>query len=401
MDKQENIQVQQQSQQQINIQLSSFLKKNNILLGKKLGEGNFAEVFEGFDINLNQKVAIKKLTDLTNLKKFEDEKNAMQKIQNHQYAVQIIKYLNDVELADLGLSQLIQNPELQQLISVFLILFLIESHFLSQKQSKQQNGGNLKYMAPEVTYNIKPFTIKIDVFSIGQILLEFLLKRELTLAEFLKLKENNLFKIIPQLSQHQNYEFVQKILEKMLCHQSDNRLESITLLQRLNQFKIDEGSLKSLQFTSNNTQKMNQSSQKQLPINKNTELCQQLVAIPSKDIVIDKKNSKNSQNLQLAIQLSSINLIEKKEIKSICITNQNMNQKLNLKNYQEKFSITLEKLLLLCKLKHSKCNQKNLKYKGHQHFDSRFERKQNEPRQSIKYCTQLDEVPKTIFFKNK
>ncbi|KAL4512512.1 hypothetical protein ABPG72_020349, partial [Tetrahymena utriculariae] len=298
MDKQENIQVQQQSQQKINIQLSSFLKKNNILLGKKLGEGNFAEVFEGFDINLNQKVAIKKLTDLTNLKKFEDEKNAMQKIQNHQYAVQIIKYLND-------------------------------------KQSKQQNGGNLKYMAPEVTYNIKPFTIKIDVFSIGQILLEFLLKRELTLAEFLKLKENNLFKIIPQLSQHQNYEFVQKILEKMLCHQSDNRLESITLLQRLNQFKIDEGSLKSLQFTSNNTQKMNQSSQKQLPINKNTELCQQLVAIPSKDIVIDKKNSKNSQNLQLAIQLSNINLIDKKEIKSICITNENMYQKLNLKNYQE------------------------------------------------------------------
>ncbi|KAL4512533.1 hypothetical protein ABPG72_020370, partial [Tetrahymena utriculariae] len=98
MDKQENIQVQQKSQQQINIQLSSFLKKNKILLGKKLGEGNFAEVFEGFDINLNQKVAIKKLTDLTNLKKFEDEKNAMQKIQNHQYAVQIIKYLNDVEL---------------------------------------------------------------------------------------------------------------------------------------------------------------------------------------------------------------------------------------------------------------------------------------------------------------
>ncbi|KAL4512516.1 hypothetical protein ABPG72_020353, partial [Tetrahymena utriculariae] len=234
---------------------------------------------------------------------------------------------------DLGLSQLIQNPELQQLIS---------------KQSKQQNGGNLKYTAPEVTYNIKPFTIKVDVFSIGQILLEFLLKRELTLAEFLKLKENNLFKIIPQLSQHQNYEFVQKILEKMLCHQSDNRLESITLLQRLNQFEIDEGSLKSLQFTSKNTQKMNQSSQKQLPINKNTELCQQLVAIPSKDIVIDKKNSKNSQNLQLAIQLSNINLIEKKEIKSICITNQNMNQKLNLKNYQEvkldfKNSLSLQK----------------------------------------------------------
>ncbi|KAL4512534.1 hypothetical protein ABPG72_020371, partial [Tetrahymena utriculariae] len=221
---------------------------------------------------------------------------------------------------DLGLSQIIQNPELQQLIS---------------KQSKQQNGGNLKYMAPEVAHNIKPFTIKIDVFSIGQILLEFLLKRELTLSEFLRLKEFNLLKIIPKLSQHQNYEFVQKILEKMVCHKSDNRLESITLLQRLNQFEIDEESLKSLQFTSKNTQKMNQSSQKELPININTELCQQLVTKPSKDIVIDKKNSKNSQNLQLAIQLSNINLFEKKEIKSICITNKNMNQKLNLKNYQE------------------------------------------------------------------
>ncbi|KAL4512510.1 hypothetical protein ABPG72_020347 [Tetrahymena utriculariae] len=66
----------------------------------------------------------------------------------------------------------------------------------------------------------------------------------------------------------------------MVCHKSDNRLESITLLQRLNQFEIDEESLKSLQFTSKNTQKMNQSSQKELPININTELCQQLVTKP-------------------------------------------------------------------------------------------------------------------------
>ncbi|KAL4478457.1 hypothetical protein ABPG74_006692 [Tetrahymena malaccensis] len=388
IDNQLKTQVQRQSQQKMDIDLSSFLLASNIQLGKKLGEGYFAEVFEGYDHDHQRKVAIKKLKDLNNLKKFEEEKEAMLKIQNHQYAIQLFKYLHDVDrgysmiimefcdcnlteifqknsqnftfeqlvalsyqllkgllvfqekgiihgdlkpdnilynqqkniflISDLGLSQIIENPELQQLIS---------------KQSKQQNGGNFKYMAPEVAHNIKPFTIKIDVFSLGQILLEFLLKRELSMSEFLKLKEYDLLDRIPELKQHQNYKFVEEILVKMVCHQSMQRLESITLLQKLNQFKVNEEYLKSLIFSNKNAQQIIQeASQKQLVTNTNEEVYQQLVTLPNND---DKKEPKKNQNLQQTIQLSNINLVEKKQIKSICITNENMKENLNLENYQE------------------------------------------------------------------
>ncbi|KAL4478486.1 hypothetical protein ABPG74_006721 [Tetrahymena malaccensis] len=187
-------------------------------------------------------------------------------------------------------------------------------------------------MSPEVAHNIKPFTIKIDIFSIGQILLEFLLKRELSLSEFIKLKQDNVFDIIPELKQHQNYEFVKEILANMVCHERKQRLKSIKLLQKLNQFQVDEESLKSLIFSNKSTQKINQESiQNQQSLNTKAEINQQLVTLPNNN---DKKESNNNQ-YQKSIQLSSINLVEKKQIKSIRITNDNMNENLNLEIYQE------------------------------------------------------------------
>ncbi|KAL4478490.1 hypothetical protein ABPG74_006725, partial [Tetrahymena malaccensis] len=300
MDSQQNIQVQVQSQVQIDTKLSSFLLDNHIQLGKKLGEGLFAEVFEGFDHNLQQKVAIKKLKDLKNLKKFEEEKDTMEKIQNNQYAIQIFRYLHDIKLgysmiimefcdSDLGLSRIIENHELQELIFW-----------------KLTNGGNLKYMSPEIAHNIKPFTNKIDVFSIGQILVEFLLQRKLSFSEFLKLKEHNLLDIIPELKKHQNYQFVEEILANMVCYESKQRLKPMKLVQKLNKFQVDVQSLKSLTFSCKNDVKINQdSSQNQLIISN-----------------------------QPAIQLPNTNLSEKKQIKSICITKENMNENLNLENCQ-------------------------------------------------------------------
>ncbi|EAR95959.2 tyrosine kinase domain protein (macronuclear) [Tetrahymena thermophila SB210] len=204
---------------QIDDKITMFLQQKQFKIEKYLDQGYFAEVFQAIKIDDNRRVVIKKLKDLNNLKKIEDEKNAMYKIQNEQYAIQIITDLVDKDLeynaivmelcdcnlteifennisnfsfeqlvtltyqllkgllvfqekgiihgdlkpenilysqqknrfliSDLGLSQVMQNPELQQLIS------------------KQSNSlvGNIKYMAPEIIHQRKPQQLKLMFFQ--------------------------------------------------------------------------------------------------------------------------------------------------------------------------------------------------------------------------------------------
>ncbi|KAL4427415.1 hypothetical protein ABPG74_004453 [Tetrahymena malaccensis] len=387
IDQEINIQQQQFLSQNYYDQINIFLRQNNIEIEKKIGEGYFAEVFQAIQINEQRRVAIKKVKDQTKEKKFEDEKNAMFKIKNQQYAIQIIGGLVNKELgynaiimeicdctlteifekniasfsfeqlialsyqllkgllvfqekgiihgdlkpenilynqlknrfliSDLGLSQILQKPELQQFIS---------------KQSKSKSG-NLKYMAPEVVHDIKPYTIKIDVFSIGLIFLEFVLKRELTLSESLRLKDNNnLFDVLPDLVNNPNIEFINQILAKMVCYESNQRLESMQLLQRLDKFIVNEESLKSIQFQNKNIQQYDWGTEYEMQFNTIAETKQ--LTNYSKEINIENNISQTNKNSFKDINLSDIQLLHKEQLKIVCINKNNLNDNQDLSGYQ-------------------------------------------------------------------
>ncbi|KAL4484703.1 hypothetical protein ABPG74_019880 [Tetrahymena malaccensis] len=141
-----------------------------------------------------------------------------------------------VHKADLGMSKAIDKPETQQL------------------KSTQSLDGNTKFMSPEVFKGEKPYSIKADIFSIGQLLVEVFLQRPLTPTEWLNLKTKSLFECIPELSIHDNTnnsKFVYEILANMVNPDKAQRLEPVTLLQKLNEIQkqnINEDSLKSLKL---------------------------------------------------------------------------------------------------------------------------------------------------------
>ncbi|KAL4465232.1 hypothetical protein ABPG74_001946 [Tetrahymena malaccensis] len=112
---------------------------------------------------------------------------------------------------------------------------------------KHELGGNTMYMSPEAFEN-KSLNDKVDIFAIGQILVEAFLQRALQLKEWMSLKKDNLFDVIPQLKQSKNYEFVKKILSNMIVIEPNQRSNVQQLLDNLNQFKIDVNSLKSLKL---------------------------------------------------------------------------------------------------------------------------------------------------------
>ncbi|KAL4513053.1 hypothetical protein ABPG72_017738 [Tetrahymena utriculariae] len=113
----------------------------------------------------------------------------------------------------------------------------------------QSLDGNPMYMSPEVFKQEKPYSIKADVFSIGTLLTEVLLQRRLEGTEWIDLKTQNLFQIIPELCFSQNSnksKFAYEILANMVNPDKTLRLEPITLLQKIQQFTLNEDSLKSL-----------------------------------------------------------------------------------------------------------------------------------------------------------
>ncbi|KAL4509423.1 hypothetical protein ABPG72_018354 [Tetrahymena utriculariae] len=247
-------------QQQNEDLIKNFLNEQKIKVVKKLGQGCFAEVFEAIQIDKNRKVAIK---------------------------------------SDLGLSQIIERPDLQQILS----------------KASKTIGGNIKYMSPEIFFQTKPYTIKIDIFSIGQILLEFVLKRELTSKEWYQLKTDELFSTIPELQNNQNINFIQQILAKMVCHESNQRLDLMTLLQKLNQYQPNEESLKTLEYS---TKKLNQ----EMNINKE----------------INIKNNINNQINQNALNyllVSDNKLIDKKNIKTVILDKNNYYGNINYGDFQQ------------------------------------------------------------------
>ncbi|KAL4484564.1 hypothetical protein ABPG74_019741 [Tetrahymena malaccensis] len=114
-----------------------------------------------------------------------------------------------------------------------------------QHQTNSLDGNQL-YMSPEVINGEKPYSIKVDTFSVGIIILQALFGDSLKPLEIISLKLNLIENVIPNIKNHQNYNFIQHIVSQMVDYQQKNRLEPLKLIQNFKSFKIEQSCLKQL-----------------------------------------------------------------------------------------------------------------------------------------------------------
>ncbi|KAL4509165.1 hypothetical protein ABPG72_018096 [Tetrahymena utriculariae] len=109
-------------------------------------------------------------------------------------------------------------------------------------------------MSPEVFNYLKNNTIpktdfsKADVYSIGLLAIEAYMKRSLEAIQWLNLKTQNVFKVIPDLKTSKHQDFLNKIVSKMVEPDKDLRFFPNQLLNNLMAFNIDKKSLDHLQY---------------------------------------------------------------------------------------------------------------------------------------------------------
>ncbi|KAL4478415.1 hypothetical protein ABPG74_006650 [Tetrahymena malaccensis] len=107
-------------------------------------------------------------------------------------------------------------------------------------------NGNLNYKSPEVYKEEKPYTLKVDVFSIGAVILQCLLEGKLKVHQFISLKSQLLVKVIPDIKTHPNYDFIEKIISCMINFKKEERLEPLKLIQKLNSIYMQKIDVKCL-----------------------------------------------------------------------------------------------------------------------------------------------------------
>ncbi|KAL4499431.1 hypothetical protein ABPG73_008981 [Tetrahymena malaccensis] len=130
-----------------------------------------------------------------------------------------------------------------------------ESYMMKQAFLQQTNKslkGNFLYQSPEVVKEQKPYTTKVDVFSIGLIIVEILLNNKLNPMDMFNFKQMYLSQIVPDIQNYQNYDFIEQIINYMANYQLNERLEPMKLLQKLKSFTVDQNSLKTLKLPNSN-----------------------------------------------------------------------------------------------------------------------------------------------------
>ncbi|EAS04397.2 kinase domain protein (macronuclear) [Tetrahymena thermophila SB210] len=131
-------------------------------------------------------------------------------------------------LSDFGLSHQLKNPKLQNTNYTLM--------------------GNIYYQSPEVYNGQKPYTLKVDVFSIGVLVLEILTQNNFDVLKVQKLHTQSLMEAFPELKYHENKNFIQNILSNMVNHVAEKRLDPDQLLYNIEQFQYDENCLKYLKL---------------------------------------------------------------------------------------------------------------------------------------------------------
>ncbi|KAL4506149.1 hypothetical protein ABPG73_016883 [Tetrahymena malaccensis] len=273
-------------------EIKTFLLKNNYQFQRYLGKGNFSDVVQAYSNEFQVDVAVK----IFNKEKQDIQKEIqiLEKLKGEYNFVQIISKIIDsdmnisavvTELYDCDLETILSLNKFsfqqilaltQQLLQALLVLqcygvihsdvkpsnilfsrtknmFALSDFGLAHqiKDPLKENtisslNGNLNYKSPEVYKEEKPYTLKVDVFSIGAVILQCLLEGKLKVHQFISLKSQLLVKVIPDIKTHPNYDFIEKIISCMINFKKEERLEPLKLIQKLNSIYMQKIDVKCL-----------------------------------------------------------------------------------------------------------------------------------------------------------
>ncbi|KAL4484510.1 hypothetical protein ABPG74_019687 [Tetrahymena malaccensis] len=218
----------------------------------------------------------------------------------------------------------------------FLLTYHRFSKFI-ESSKKECQKRNLNYLSPQVLDKIKPYTTQDDIYSVGVVILEALIQRKIKGMEFIKLKSQPLFQVIPDLLNLKDQKFVNQVLCRMLDPDRNNRCQPLFLLQQLNKLNVDEKQLKllnvdiAIQFKQEIQEEYQQIDETdslfeagpQIKIEESSQLigqvkkyqCNQLQAQPLEVKSYKQANQKN-QDEKLTPQLEKQNLVENTSSKS-------------------------------------------------------------------------------------
>ncbi|EAR97631.2 Serine/Threonine kinase domain protein (macronuclear) [Tetrahymena thermophila SB210] len=300
----QNLNQKQKKELKLNV-IQEFLKSKSYNLEKVLSQDNVCMLVLAFSQKLSIQVAIK-IYQNDNQFEIQNQLKMIELVKKKKYILQAIEVVKDdqigitalvLELCDCSLKEIFEDNKMNfqqvcalacQLLKGFAALkdksiiygnikpekilyssirneFLINDFSIARllndiNSGKEELEGNMMYVAPEVNEKIKPLTINVDMFGVGQILLEALIQQHpLNMMQWISLKERNLFDVMPQLLQSQYKQFAQKILLNMIVVNPNSRSNADELLINLNEFNIDENSLKQLKVRRDYKENLNQS----------------------------------------------------------------------------------------------------------------------------------------------
>ncbi|EAS02381.3 kinase domain protein (macronuclear) [Tetrahymena thermophila SB210] len=280
--------------------VKEFLYKNNYKYQKLLGKNDFSYMIVAYSIKFGCLVSIKVIQMLNgvnrvNKKKIDEQMQTLQKIRNESYVLYIIESIQDEEhglfaivyqycSCNLDTILNLNKLELEQvlamayqllkgliilyensithnnikpnniLFSKYNNLFLITDFGLNQTpqsfKSTQifccRDSENTQGLVIQYNSNMK----NSDIFNLGIILIEAFIQRRLTQNEKQDIiNQPSLLQALPFLKNSKKFKFVEQILCKMIDQNNDDtKLLPYSLLQSLDQFSINENSLKQLRI---------------------------------------------------------------------------------------------------------------------------------------------------------
>ncbi|EAS05584.2 kinase domain protein (macronuclear) [Tetrahymena thermophila SB210] len=218
-----------------------------------------------------------------NLQELNQQITSNQQFRNEKYAMCIIELIYDRKQGLLGIvtelfdSDLITILDLNvlnidqiiamtyQLIKGILLISenVIKSSYISSDSivfSKSKNCFLIVDHEAKVNLITQPVkvesketdSVQNSVFSIGLLVTETLIQRRLTSIEQMYLKHQNIFEVLPSLKNSKHFEFISKILYQMLQSARNKMFHLQALLQIIDEFDIDENSLKSMKLKNKN-----------------------------------------------------------------------------------------------------------------------------------------------------